>query len=50
MEKSKPTFIQIAVYDMGNNPLPDKLVRDLQNSVGRLIKDSPTIASTVVTE
>lgn len=50
MAKVKPTAIQIAVYDMAKNPLPDKLVRDLQSNVDRLIKDQPTIAQTVVTE
>jgi hypothetical protein len=46
----KPSAIHIAVYDLGGVALPDKLVKDLQKTVDRLLKDSPSIAQTVVTE
>jgi hypothetical protein len=46
----KTQAIQIAVYDMGSNDLPDKLVRDIESAVTTLVKQHTTVAMTVVTE
>jgi len=46
----KPIAMQIAVYDVGNNPLPDKVVRELEESVVKVLQKHTTIAHTVVTE
>jgi hypothetical protein len=50
MAIKKPSAIQIAVYDLGGVSLPDKLVKELQRTVDRLLKDSPNLAQTIVTE
>jgi hypothetical protein len=46
----KPYAMQIAVYDVGNNPLPDKVVRELEDATVRILQKHTTIAHTVVTE
>lgn len=46
----QPSAIQVVIYDMGSNPLPDKLVKEVQQFADRLVKDSPTLAQAVVTE
>lgn len=46
----KPVAMQIAVYDVGNNPLPDRVVREIEEQVVRVLQKHTTIAHTVVTE
>lgn len=46
----KPLAMQIAVYDVGNNPLPDKVVKELEDVVVKVLQKHTTIAHTVVTE
>jgi hypothetical protein len=46
----KPTAMQIVVYDVGDNSLPDRVVRELEETVVRVLSKHTTIAHTVVTE
>ena len=48
MAKQKTQTIQVAVYDIGRNDLPDKLVRDIESAVTTLVKQHTTVAMTVV--
>jgi hypothetical protein len=45
--------MQVAIYDMGSNPLSDKLQREVEQAVQKIIQDSgtkETLAYTVVNE
>lgn len=46
----KPYAMQIVVYDVGNNPLSDRVVRELEEQVVRVLQKHTTIAHSVVTE
>lgn len=50
MPKRKGTTIQVVVYDLGNNPLPDKVIREVEDAVQRIVQKHTTLAHTVVTE
>lgn len=50
MPKRKATAMQIAIYDMAKNPLPDKVVREIEDSILKIVQKHTTIAHTVVTE
>jgi hypothetical protein len=50
MPKRKPTAMQVAIYDMAKNPLPDKVVREVEDAVQRVLQKHTTIAHTVITE
>lgn len=45
----KTTAIQVSVFDLANNPLPERLIRELEASVTTLLKQHATIAHTVTT-
>ena len=48
-EDRKPRAIQLVVYDMANNPLSNKLVKDLERAVEEVVRrQGPTVASTLV--
>jgi hypothetical protein len=46
--KDKPTAMQVAIYDMGKNDLPDKLVKEVETAVVNILKQHTTVAHTVV--
>ncbi len=50
MAKGNSTSIQVVVYDMGGNPLPSSLVKQVENEVAKVIRnfDSKTVAYTTV--
>lgn len=51
--KRKSTAMQVAVYDMANNPLSEKFQREITEAVELVIKGSgskETLAYTVVNE
>lgn len=53
MPKRKATAMQVAVYDMANNPLSEKFQRAVAAAVEQVIQDSgskETLAYTVVNE
>ncbi len=47
MAKSKTTALQIAVYDMGKNDLPEKLIREVEDAVTAILKTQTTVAHLV---
>lgn len=47
-EDKKPRAIQLSVYDMANNPLSNKLIKDLERAVEDVVrKQGPTLAQTL---
>lgn len=53
MAKRKTTAMQVAVYDMANNPLSDKFQRAVAEAVEQVIQNSgskETLAYTVASE
>jgi len=50
MPRRKSTAMQVAVYDVGNNPLPDKVVKEIEDAVTKIAQKHTTIALTFVTE
>lgn len=47
-DKKRSKGMQIAVYDMGNNPLSPKVVNELEEAVVAVLQKHTTLAHTVV--
>lgn len=50
MPKGKVYALQVAVYDVGNNPISDRVAREIEESVTKVLQKHTTLAHTVVTE
>ena len=49
VDTTSPRALQIVVYDMANNPLSKKMLRDLDKAIERLAKEhGPTLAISYV--
>lgn len=48
MSDNKVYGVQIAVYDVGNNPIPGKVIRKLEDAVVKILQEHTTLAHTVV--
>ncbi len=47
MAKKKTKAVQITVYDLGDNPLSDKLIQELEGVVVGVLKQHTTVAHLV---
>lgn len=50
MPKRKSTAMQVVVHDLGNNPLPDKVVREIEDALTKIAQKHTTLALNFVTE
>lgn len=47
-EKKRSKGMQIAIYDVGNNPLSQKVITELEEAVVTILQKHTTLAHTVV--
>lgn len=50
MAKNRVTGLQVAVYDVGNNTISDRVVREIEDAILKIVQKHTTLAHTVVTE